>query len=111
MKSIKGIVISGNKKGRNIGFPTANISLDENIKSGVYSGTVYIENEQYKAALFISNMGKVLEAHILDFSGNLYEKEIEVELGKKIRDVQKFDSDEQLIDQIRKDVEIIRKMK
>lgn len=109
MKRVIGKVISGNKKGGDLGFPTANVKLQEKMESGVFSGIVFYEKNSYKAALFIGHTGEILEAHILDFSGDLYDKEIEVEIGEKIREVQKFSSTEELISQIRNDVEIIKK--
>lgn len=94
-----------------MGFPTANIRLDQKKESGVYSGMVFFDQKQYKAAIFIGKEAKILEAYILDFSGDLYENEIEVEVGEKIRDVQKFSSTQELIGQIKKDVEIIKNLK
>lgn len=111
MEKITGVVIEGEKKGRKLGFPTANIALKEKKKSGVYSGRVIVENEEYQAAIFIGRGGMVLEAHLFDFFGNLYGQKIAVEIGMKIREIKAFDSDTELIDQIRKDLEIIKKEK
>lgn len=109
MKNISGTVIEGNKKGREFGFPTANIKLSEHIDSGVYRGRVKIEKKTYKAAIFVWPDKPVLEAYLLDFSGDIYGREIEVRIIDKIREVIKFASEKELIGQIAKDVESIAK--
>jgi riboflavin kinase / FMN adenylyltransferase len=105
---IKGLVIKGKNKGKKLGFPTANLALEADFeaKSGVYAGRVCFDGKSYKSAIFIGKEGNILEAHILDFSGDLYGKEIEVEIGKKIREVKKFNSDKELQEQIREDIKI-----
>lgn len=105
---ISGIVIKGRQKGKELGFPTANVVLRDEIgiEDGIYAGKVIFEKKEYKAAIFVKD--NMLEAHILDFDGDLYGKEIEVEIGKKIREVIKFDNEEQLKKQIAKDIELIR---
>ena len=101
---ISGKVIRGKSKGKELGFPTVNIELTDKIDSGVYAGSVKIGDKDYKAGVFVNNEGTLLEAHIIGFSGDLYGKEIEVEIGKKIREVIKFESDEELKKQIGKDI-------
>ncbi|MDD3498072.1 MAG: riboflavin kinase [Candidatus Moranbacteria bacterium] len=112
---IKGFVIGGKNKGEKIGFPTVNLELDEKVSKdvdpGVFSGKVFIDEEEKKAGIFINSDKKILEAHILDFSGDLRGREIEIEIDEKLRDVMKFENDEELIDQIGKDVEKVRDMK
>jgi riboflavin kinase/FMN adenylyltransferase len=106
---IKGTVIRGKMKGRNLGFPTANIIYADDLPSGVYTGKVYVRGNGYKAAIFYGDDKKILEAHLLDFSGDLYDQEIEIEVGKKIREVKKFDTEDELKKQIAKDIEQIKK--
>jgi len=109
MKRISGRIIYGNQYGKKLGFPTANLDLhDPEIESGVYIGKVYFNDTSHNAAIFIDEEKKLLEAHILDFEGNLYGKEIEVEIGEKIREVVKFASEKKLINQILKDLLIVR---
>src|SRR3989344_2370267 len=95
---VKGIVIRGKSEGRKLGFPTANVLLAHKgeVKSGVYKGIAHLEVQppsglsgpagEYLAALFVDEKEEILEAHILDFEGDLYGKEIEVEIKEKIRD-------------------------
>jgi len=106
MTKITGTVIHGKKKGKALGFPTANIRLKENVKSGVYAGNIFLNREKYKAAIFISKEGSVLEAHLLNFTGNLYGKEMKVEMGPRLREVKNFKKEEDLINQIVQDVDL-----
>jgi len=108
MKKITGIVVEGQKRGVGLGFPTANVQLQEKLESGVYAGFVALEGIKYSAAIFIWPDRLLLEAHISDFSGDLYGKSIEVEIGQKIRDSIKFENDDDLKSQIIKDIEEIR---
>jgi len=105
---ISGVVVEGQKKGREFGFPTANIALPLIIDSGVYAGFVYLGEKKYKAAVFIWPDKLLLEAFVLDYNGDLYGKIVEVEIDKKIREMIKFSAEDELIEQIKKDVEIIK---
>jgi riboflavin kinase / FMN adenylyltransferase len=104
---ISGKVIQGKRKGKGLGFPTINIELAEKIESGVYEGSVRASDKNYKAGIFVNKEGTLLEAHLVGFSGDLYGEEIEIELGNKIREVIKFESEEKLKEQIKKDIETI----
>lgn len=111
---ISGITETGNKLGRTINFPTANIYPDENMlipKYGVYKTATFISGKEYKS---ITNVGVKptveknrlsIETHILDFKGDLYGKEIYVKFEKFIRPETKFESLEELKKQISKDIE------
>ncbi len=103
-----GTVVSGNKYGRKIGFPTANIKIKKKPISGVYQGEVFWKGEKYSGAVFIGKKNKVLEVHLLNFTGDLYGEKIVVGLVAKIREVGKFKNKRKLIAQIKKD---IRRMK
>ncbi len=109
--SVKGLVVEGSKIGRTIGFPTANV--EETIyllpKNGVYFGYTTVDNKRYKAMINIGinptiNLVKHprLEAHILDFNQDIYGKVILIEFVQKLRDEQKFNSKEELIDMLYK---------
>jgi riboflavin kinase/FMN adenylyltransferase len=112
--SITGKVIEGDKRGRLLGFPTANIQLPDADKmipaNGVYAVKVLIGKEKYSGVMNIGNRPTfqeteniILEVHIFDFEENIYNKEIKVEFIDRIRDEQKFNSKEELIQQINRD--------
>jgi riboflavin kinase / FMN adenylyltransferase len=113
MERISGIVIKGKQKGKELGFPTLNLALEGGlgVKSGVYAGTVYFDSKSHKSAIFIGKECNMLEAHMLDFDGDLYDKKVEIEIGVKIRDVIKFENDDALKKQIAADIEMIKNLK
>ncbi len=98
-----GKVIKGDKRGKALGFPTANIRLHKKIGQGVYISRIVIDNNTYNSVTFIGNaktFGKLdikSETYILDFNKNIYGKRGNITLLKKIRTNQKFESAEKLI--------------
>jgi riboflavin kinase/FMN adenylyltransferase len=114
---ITGTVISGERIGRSMGFPTANVKPSEAYKlvpgKGVYSVIALIDGKAYKA---MANLGsrptvsnsdeRVLEVHIFNFNGDLYGKEITVTFVHRIRDEIKFESLEKLKLQLEKDAQV-----
>ncbi|MBI3103344.1 riboflavin kinase [Candidatus Daviesbacteria bacterium] len=111
---IWGKVRKHNKRGRKLGFPTANINLTRNIPEGIYISSTKIGKKKYPALTFIGaaktfNEKKFhAEIYILDFNENIYGKWISVELIKKIRRNIKFDLTEQLIEQMKEDEQLAR---
>ncbi len=109
MEMFWGKVQQGDKTGRELGFPTANMMLHKHIAEGIYAAKVRIGEKFYESLTFIGKartFGKtayLAEAHILDFQGNLYDMFITVRLLKKLRDNKKFDSEDSLIEQMKKD--------
>lgn len=110
--SLDGKVIHGNKIGRKIGFPTANLSIPQNIlipKDGVYLTRVILPEGIFfgitniGAKPTVSETDRCIETYILDFCGDLYDKTIEIEFLKRIRDIKKFDSLESLKTQLEED--------
>ncbi len=109
-----GLVVDGEKTGHKLGFPTANITLDyDNVlpNYGVYACKVIVFDEEYKAILCYSNKPTfgyrdkdVLEIHIINFNQSIYGVTLKVELLKKIRNIIKFDSTDDLIKQIENDI-------
>ena len=109
-----GHIVSGYKVGRTLGFPTANIRVDEPFKVipgiGVYAVWVEVEGKRYKGMLYIGdrptlNNGKdiSMEVNILDFSGDIYNDSIRVSFVQYVRGDIKFDSLEELKAQLEKD--------
>lgn len=111
--SFKAKVIPGTGRGKGLGFPTVNLDkVDLDINHGVYLVETKIDNKKYRGLLHFGfretfNEAPSLEIFIKDFSSNLYQKEIEVKIIKKIREVKKFKGTEELTDQIKKDLESI----
>lgn len=106
--TLTGKVIKGKQIGRTIGFPTANIKVDNRNKItpkvGVYAVTAIVENENYKGMLNIGYRPTVagvdnhqtIELNIFDFNKDIYDKEISIQFIDRIRDEQKFRSLDQL---------------
>lgn len=112
---LSGKVIHGKKLGRTIGFPTANLEINDKKvipKKGVYYTNVDIEGKIFKGITSVGNNptvnGKELtvETYILDFNNNIYEKEIKVYFIDRIRDEIKFNNIDELTKQLKKDKEV-----
>ncbi|MDR3570772.1 MAG: riboflavin kinase [Candidatus Pacebacteria bacterium] len=104
----KGIVQKGREYGKTLGFPTLNIKIDGDAVSGIFAANVTIEAKTYPAAAYTDLSRGVLEAYLLDYSGDLYGKEIEIELLKKIREDETFADEASLKTAIAADVAKIR---
>jgi len=112
--SITGKVIEGEKLGRKLGYPTANIEVAGLVlpPTGVYAVTVQIEGRKlpgaanlgYRPTIEHSSPQLVFEVHLLDWQSDLYGREIEVTIGRKLRDEMKFGSLDELKTQIAADV-------
>ncbi len=117
---LTGRVVGGNKMGRDIGFPTANISVNDSYKivpkNGVYAVLVNVEGKKLEGMM---NIGcrptfetdcnhPVLEVNLFDYSGDLYDKEIKIIFIERIRDEQKFFTMKDLATQIAKDKILIK---
>ncbi len=107
---ISGIVTSGEKLGRELGYPTANISLKHDYPlDGVYLSRVIIDREVFTGLASVGNkptfqgQEKLLEVYILDFNQNIYEKYIEVYFLEEIRKQIKFNNEDELIKQMNED--------
>ena len=116
---ITGNVFEDRKVGSKIGFPTVNIKIDKDkqcLKNGVYHGAILISGEWKKAVI---NYGarptfdlndKLIEAHVIDFNGDLYGENLTVRFDGFLREIQKFVSVEQLKNQLEKDVEKVKNL-
>lgn len=115
-----GEVIYGNGLGRTLGFPTANLRATDSltdVESGVWAAVVTIGGAEYPAVVNIGRSPSVvengevrIEAHLLDFEGDLYGRTLEVKLRQFIRPEQKFATREALCAQISLDCESARKV-
>lgn len=117
-----GKVIHGEKRGRMLGFPTANIETDEETilpKNGVYAVFFTVQSEKQLGVCNVGikptfknpgEMKPLIEVHLLDFDGDLYDQVATVDWIASIRDEQKFASVDELVAQIGRDKETARKL-
>ncbi len=119
--SINGKVVHGDKIGRTIGFPTANLEVAENYKlipdHGIYAVRAWLEGQAYNAMLYIGMRPTLtgqtqqrIEVNILDFSANIYDKHLKIEFIEKIRGDQKFDNLTAMQAQLKQDEIATRKI-
>ncbi len=108
---MNGKVVKGDGIGKTLGYPTANLSIkgEEKLipRDGIYACKVHFDESEYQAMLYIghrpsikNNDSKKVEVNIFDFNQNIYEKDIKIEFVSYIRDDQKFDSLEDLKNQL-----------
>ena len=116
--AIAGRVVEGDKLGRQLGFPTANLDVAGLVlpSNGVYAGLMTVKRKSHCVALNIGLRPTMVsgkpdlrvEAHLLDFSGRLYGAELEIEIGEKLREERKFSSPAALQAQIARDIAAVR---
>ncbi|MBK3516656.1 bifunctional riboflavin kinase/FAD synthetase [Carboxylicivirga sp. N1Y132] len=118
--TISGRVVGGQQLGRRIGYPTANVEVEEPYKlippDGVYAVKVRVEGKDYGGMLNIGYRPTVnhnvdhrsLEVHIFDFNHDIYSEEIELRFIQRVRDEQKFANVDALKAQLKRDEETIR---
>jgi riboflavin kinase/FMN adenylyltransferase len=111
--SLFGTVVHGDGRGGRIGIPTANLDLHQELlpPRGVYLATCAVDGEPYRTVVniglrptFGGGAADTVEAHLLDWSGDLYGRDLELVLVRKLRDERKFDGAEALVAQIRADI-------
>lgn len=120
---VRGVVVEGDARGRELGFPTANLGAREGSAQiegfvpadGVYAGIAYVRGKQYTAAISVGNnptftpdADSRVEAFLLDMDDDLYGAEIVVEFTHRVRPMRSFDSVEALIETMQDDVERVR---
>lgn len=113
---IQGIVVSGDKIGRKLGYPTANVEIEEKNKiippDGVYACYTYINKIKYKSVVnigfrpTINGVHRQIESHIINYENEIYGNKIEVEFVKKIRPEQKYAKIEDLQKAIQNDINL-----
>jgi riboflavin kinase/FMN adenylyltransferase len=117
--SLSGQVVSGDRRGRNLGFPTANLDLKPEQAlpgDGVYATITHTDDDSLPS---VTNIGvrptfggskRLVETHILDFEGDLLGQKLTIELVDKLRDEERFDTVEELKAQMIRDVEQARQI-
>lgn len=117
--SVRGRVVKGDQRGRQLGFPTANLGVAEHRlipADGIYAVRVKTGDRWYGGAASIGirpTFGggqRQLEVYILDFDGDLYDQVIEVQFIKRLRPEMKFDSIQALVEQMKRDVAATREV-
>ncbi len=117
--SISGVVGRGQMRGRQLGFPTANLEVPSELVTpadGIYAAWAHTSTGTYRAATsiglrptFDDGTHRTIEAYLLDFSADLYEQPIRLEFVRRLRDEEKYDTIEELLRQIELDVQNTRK--
>lgn len=111
---LQGKVVAGDGRGKQLGFPTANLKYADATKlipaAGVYFVRVLMQEQEYFGMMnigirptFHTNGNQVIEVHLFDVEQNLYDETLTVEFIKRIRSEQKFSNVEQLIEQLKQD--------
>lgn len=116
---VEGPVVTGERRGRQLGFPTANLQLERGIlvpANGVYAVKVQVDGD---TCLGVANIGvkptfhgqngmRTIEVHLLDFVSDLYGKNIKVHFSRRLREERRFSSPTELVMQIQKDISAAR---
>lgn len=116
--SIEGVVTKGEQRGKGLGFPTANLDQIPVLlpSDGVYAGFTILDGNRYPVALNIGpnptfqDENRKIEAHLLNFQGDLYHSTLEIYIVKKVRSIKTFSSADQLITQIQKDKSLVEEI-
>ena len=116
--SISGTVGEGQRRGRELGFPTANLDVDSDLiipGDGIYATWAHLESGSYMAAssiglrpTFDDGENRTIEAFLLDFSEDIYGQTLRLEFVQRLRGEEKYDTIEALMEQIEKDVQDTR---
>ncbi len=111
---VRGEVVRGDARGRELGFPTANVALADDLAlpcNGIYAGWVGLDGQTFAAAIslgtrptFGDGSDRRLEAYILDFDDNLYGQELKVRFVQRLRPELRFSDRAALVGQMRSDV-------
>jgi riboflavin kinase/FMN adenylyltransferase len=111
--SLEGRVIAGSGRGKGLGFPTANIDIDPMQAlpaDGVYATLAYIDDQPHQS---ITNIGshptfgeteRTVEVHIFDYNGELYRRNLKVDIIERLRSQQRFATTDELVEQIAEDI-------
>jgi riboflavin kinase / FMN adenylyltransferase len=114
--ALEGEVVAGDRRGHGLGMPTANVVPDDRIVHpghGVYAATVDGRPAAVNVGVrptFETGRGVLVEAHLIDFEGDLYRATIRIAFLQRLRGERRFDSVEALVEQMRRDVEQARRI-
>lgn len=113
---LEGTVVEGDRRGRDLGFPTANLVPDDELVApghGVYAAFANGRPAAVNVGVrptFETGRGLLVEAHLLDFDGELYGETLRIAFIARLRGERRFPSAEELVDQMREDVEVAREL-
>jgi riboflavin kinase/FMN adenylyltransferase len=117
---MRGTVAHGDKRGRTLGFPTANLVPDPRLvvpDHGIYACRAQVDGETHVAAVnvgvrptFKTGRGLLVEAYLLDFEADIYDRELRLDFLARLRGERRFDSAEALVEQMGQDVEETRRV-
>jgi len=117
---MRGTIVHGDKRGRTLGFPTANLVPDNALTvpgHGVYACVAEVDGERHVAAVnvgvrptFQTGRGLLVEAFLLDFSADIYGRELRLEFLERLRGERRFDDVDALVTQMHRDVEDTRRI-
>jgi riboflavin kinase/FMN adenylyltransferase len=117
---MRGEIAHGDKRGRTLGFPTANLVPDPRLvvpDHGIYACRAEVDGQELVAAVnvgvrptFKTGRGLLVEAYLLDFQGDVYGRELRLDFLDRLRGERRFDSVEALVEQMGRDVEDVRRL-
>lgn len=108
---ISGIVIKGDGYGKKLGFPTVNLETKKDIlpkelpPMGVYAGVAFMDGTAYRAGIVVGPNAKI-EAHLIGYDGDAYGKQVMLTTKKFLREYKNFDTEAELINQIKEDIKL-----
>ena len=117
--ALTGVVVKGKGRGKNLGYPTANLELRENLLvplEGIYATIAVINGKRFKSATSIGvrptfgDTKRTIETHVINYRGDLYGQNLRIEFFERLRDEKRFDIPDMLIAQIQEDVVLAERM-
>lgn len=118
--SLRGTVVEGERRGRELGFPTANLHVPEDLlipKRGVYAVWAEIEGARVRGMMnigmkptFHAEYQLTIEVHFFNFKGDLYQKDLIIHIEERLRDERKFSGFQELMDQLHRDLQKAQKI-
>ena len=111
-----GTVVKGAGRGKDLGFPTANLGLTKiDCEDGIYAAKATVQGKMWNALVFVgaaitfSETVRQVEAYLLDFKGDIYGEQVEIVILQKIRDNIKFNSKGALVLRMQEDEQVARR--